>query len=118
MTTPQNPEAVAPPPYWIAAGELWIRGPGGNVRAHQAGDRVSNSRVAQYGWEGLVTDPAAEASQDAEDGPEAEDGTSTPATPALAATAAQVPAQPPAAKIPPSPASTSDSGPAAEGATT
>lgn len=117
MTTPQSPEAA--PPYWIADEELWIRGPGGNVRAHQAGDRVSNARVAQYGWEGLVTDPAAEASQDDEDATEAEDGTSAPASPAPAPTGSQAPAQAPAAKTTPPPAtSTSDSGPAAEGATT
>lgn len=96
--------AAAPPPYWIATGELWIRGPGGNVRAHNPGDRVSDARVVQHGWQDSVRDPNAAVT--AEDGPELA---------SLTGTETVLPARPPTAKTT---TATSDSGPAAEGTAT
>jgi hypothetical protein len=104
VTTPQG----APPPYWIATAELWIRGPGGNVRAHQPGDRVSNTRVVKYGWQAGVRDPGAAIAD--ENGPEL--ASLTGAETVLPATVRPAPA-----KTTP-PATTSDSGPAAEGTAT
>lgn len=109
--------AAPPPPYWIAGDELWIYGPGGNVRVHQAGDRVSHARVVQHGWQHLVTDP--DAAQD-EDAAPAGDDPAAPAETAPAASGSQDRATAPAVKTTSQPpaSSTSDSGPAAEGATT
>jgi hypothetical protein len=50
-------DTAAGPLYYIADTDLWLNGPGGNVRAFAAGDHVPPGHVARFGWEDAVSVP-------------------------------------------------------------
>jgi hypothetical protein len=52
--------AAEAPLYYIADEDLWLNGPGGNVRAFAAGDHVPPGHVDRFGWAGLVSAPGAD----------------------------------------------------------
>jgi hypothetical protein len=118
--------AAEAPLYYIADQDLWLNGPGGNVRAFAAGDHVPPGHVDRFGWLDLVSVPGddapgamvSSAPDDSGPGGDQDDAGEPPAAstpPAAPAAASAPPAARPAAAKPTTP---EDGGQPAEGHTT
>lgn len=121
----EDDTAAGAPLYYIADQDLWLNGPGGNVRAFAAGDHVPPGHVDRFGWAELVSVPGEDApgamvsSAPDDSGPggdEDEQDADDSAPDAAARPPASAPPAAPAA--PAKPTSTSDGGKPAEGHTT